>query len=203
MRSILGLHIPLTVALLLGACASNTEMVNAWKDPTLAPRRFNKVLVVYISKDAGLRYAAEDQLAKRLGNAVPAYKVIPDSLLLDREKAKAFVKKAGFDGAVVMRPVKVDQETTYVPGQTYVVPSTYSSMWGYWGTGWDYAYDPGYVKQDQVVSVETNVYSVADDMLVWASRTKTYNPDSVRKLVNEIVDATVDEMKKQKVFASR
>jgi hypothetical protein len=203
MRSTRGLHTSLAVAVLLGACASNTEVVNAWKDPTLAPRRFNKVLVVYISKDAGLRYAAEDQLAKRLGNAVPAHTVLPDSLLLDRNKAKAWVKQAGFDGAVVMRPVKVDQETTYVPGQAYVVPSTYSSMWGYWGTGWDYAYDPGYVKQDQVMSVETNVYSLADDKLVWASRTKTYNPDSVVKLVDEIVDATVDEMKKQKVFASR
>jgi hypothetical protein len=102
---------------------------------------------------------------------------------------------------VVMRPVAVDKEATYVPGQAYVVPSHYGSMWGYWGTGWGYAYDPGYVKQDQIVSVEGNVYSVADDKLVWASRTKTYNPESVRQLINDIVDVTVAEMKKQKVLA--
>jgi hypothetical protein len=203
MRSTRGVQMSLAVAILLGACGSNTEMVNAWKDPTVAPRRFNKVLAVFISKDVGLRRAAEEQLAKRLGNAVPAYTVLPDSLLADRDKAKAWVKQAGFDGAVVMRPVSVDQETTYVPGQAYVVPSHSGSMWGYWGPGWDYAYDPGRVEQDQVVSVEANVYSVADDKLVWASRTKTYNPESVTKLVNEIVDATVKEMKKQKVFASR
>jgi hypothetical protein len=204
MRSTRGLHQGLAVAFLLGACGSNTEMVNAWKDPTAAPRRFNKVLVVYISKDVGLRRAAEDQLAQRVGShAVAAYTVLPDSLLVDRTKAKAWVKEAGFDGAVVMRPVSVDQETTYVPGQAYVVPSHYGSMWGYWGPGWDYAYDPGRVEQDQVLTVEANVYSVADDKLVWASRTKTYNPESVVKLVDEIVDATVKEMKKQKVFASR
>jgi hypothetical protein len=124
----------------------------------------------------------EDELARKLGNAVPAYTVLPDSLLLDSSKAKAWVKQAGFDGAVVMRAVSVDQETTYVPGQAYVVPAGYGSMWGYWGPGWDYAYEPGYVKQDQVVSVEGNVYSVPDDKLVWASRTKTYNPESVRQL---------------------
>lgn len=203
MRSTRGLHKSLAVALLLGACASNTEVVNSWKDPTVAPRRFNKVLVVFISKDAGLRRAAEDELARKLGNAVPAYTVVPDSILLDRNRAKVWVKQAGFDGAVVMRPVRVDQETTYVPGQAYVVPSHHGSMWGYWGTGWGYAYDPGYVKQDQVVSVEGNVYSVPDDKLVWASRTKTYNPESVRQLVDEIVNETVAEMKRQKVFASR
>ena len=75
-------------------------------------------------------------------------------------------------------------------------------MWGYWGTGWGYAYSPGYVQQDQVVSVESNVYSLTQGKLVWASRTKTYNPESVRKLVNDIVDATVSQMKKEKVFAS-
>jgi hypothetical protein len=203
MRSFRGWPKPLAFVLLLSACASNTELVNSWKDPTVAPQRFNKVLVVFMSKDLGLRRAAEDELARKLGNAVPAYRVFPDSLLTDPDKAKAWVKQAGFNGAVVMRPIKVDQETTYVPGQTYVVPATYSSMWGYWGTGWDYAYDPGHVEQDQIYSVEANVYSVADDKLVWASRTKTYNPESVGQLVNEIVDATVKEMKKQKVFASR
>ena len=201
MRSTLTIRQAMGAVLLLGACASNsTEVVNAWKDPSLGPTRFNKVLVVFITKDAGLRRAAEDELAHRL-NAVPAYTVIPDSLLRDRNKAKAWVKQEGFDGAVVMRPVAVDKETTYVPGQAYVVPSHYGSMWGYWGSGWGYAYDPGYVQQDQIVSVEANVYSVADNKLVWASRTKTYNPESVRQLINEIVDVTVAEMKKQKVLA--
>jgi hypothetical protein len=201
MRSTLTIRQAMGVALLLGACASNsTEVVNSWKDPTAPGRRFNKVLVVFITKDAGLRRAAEDELAHKLGNAVPAYTVIPDSILIDHNKAKAWVKEEGFDGAVVMRPVAVDKESTYVPGQAYVVPSHYGSMWGYWGAGWDYAYDPGYVKQDQIVSVEGNVYSVADDKLVWASRTKTYNPESVRQLINDIVDVTVAEMKKQKVL---
>ncbi|HWN17483.1 MAG TPA: hypothetical protein VNO19_01095 [Gemmatimonadales bacterium] len=199
------LHALLAVAFLLGACASrSTELVNSWKEPGLTPRRFNKVLVVFITRDAGLRQAAEDHLARRLGTrAVPAYKVFPDSLLQNKELAKAWVKQQGFDGAVILHPAKVEQETTVVPGQVYAVPLSHGDMWGYWGTGYGYAYDPGYVEQDQVVSVEANVYSVAEDKLVWASRTKTYNPESVPKFVDEIVDATVAEMKKQKVIASK
>jgi hypothetical protein len=98
-------------------------------------------------------------------------------MLRDRNKAKAWVKQEGFDGAVIMRPVAVDKETSYVPGQAYVVPSHYGSMWGYWGTGWGYAYDPGYVKQDQIVSVEGNVYSVADDKLVWPAAPRRTIPN--------------------------
>jgi hypothetical protein len=49
--------------------------------------------------------------------------------------------------------------------------------------------------------VESNVYSVPDEKLIWASRTKTYNPDSVRELVSDIVDQTVTVMKREKAFA--
>ena len=204
MRSTRGLYQLLAGALLLGACASkSTELVNYWKEPGLTPQRFNKVLVVFISKDAGLRQAAENHLAKRLGNAVPAYTVFPDSLLQDKDQARAWVKQQGFDGAVILRPAKVEQETTVIPGQGYAVPATYGSMYGYWGYGYDYSYDPGEVEKDQIVSVEANVYSVADEKLVWASRTKTYNPDDISQLIDEIVNATVAEMKKQKVIASK
>jgi hypothetical protein len=193
----------LTLLLLMGACAPNTEVINSWKDPNAQPRKFNKVLAVFMTKDVGMRRAGEDELVRKLGkNAVASYTVLPESVTGDRAKAKAWIQKEGFDGLVIMRPLAVNQETTYVPGQAYVVPSHYSSAWGYWGTGWGYAYDPGYVQQDQVVTVEANVYSVADGKLIWASHTKTYNPESVKNLVNDIVDQTAVAMKREKAIAT-
>ncbi|HEX6408844.1 MAG TPA: hypothetical protein VFZ90_16775, partial [Gemmatimonadales bacterium] len=73
----------LALSLLLGACAPNTEVVNSWKEPTMQPQKFKKVLAVFISKDVGMRRAAEDELAKKLGNGVAAYSVIPDEALRD------------------------------------------------------------------------------------------------------------------------
>ena len=203
MRITLSVHRAIGLALLLGACAPNTEVIDSWKDPNIGPQKYKKVLAVFISQDPSLRRAGEDQLAKRLPNLVPSYSSLPEGATRDKDQARAWIQKNGFDGVVIMRPVKVDKETTYVPGSTYVVPAGYGSMYGYWGTGWGYAYDPGYVRQDQVVMVETNVYNVSNAKLVWASRTKSYNPESVRQLVDEIVDQTAAEMKKQKVVASK
>ena len=192
----------LGLALLLSGCSPNTEVMDSWKDPGLTPQRYNKVLGVFIAQDPSMRRAAEDELAKKVGNVTPAYTVISNTEVADKNTARQVIETKGFDGVVIMRPVKVDKETTYVPGSTYVVPAGYGSMYGYWGTGWGYAYDPGYVREDQVVMVETNVYRVKDGKLVWASRTKTYNPESVRQLIGEIVDQTAAEMKKQGVIAS-
>lgn len=193
----------LALVLLLAACSSsNTSVVDSWKDAAVPVRRYQKILAVFISNEVTTRRTAEDALARRIPNAVASYTVLPDGALRDVAKAKAWVQENGFDAAVLMRPVAVDKEVSYVPGTgAFVVPAGYRSAWGYWGAGWGYAFDPGHYTLNNVVYIETNVYSLNEDRLVWSSRSKTYNPDNVAKLVDEIVDQNVGEMKKQNVIA--
>jgi hypothetical protein len=189
------------LAAVLAACAPTTEVVSSWKDPAVTgPIQFKKVLMVCACKDDGMRRTVEDQLAKHVKNSQPSYTLVSDDQLRDRDAAKAAVRDGGFDGAVVVMLVNVDRTSTYVPGTAYAVPPAYGTMWGGWGYGWSTMYDPGYVREDQYVDFNTNVYSVEQDKLVWASRTQTQNPSSVPSLVDEIVAATVQEMKKQKVM---
>ena len=80
-----------TLLLLIGACAPNTEVINSWKDPNAEPRKFNKVLAVFMTKDVGMRRAGEDELVRKLGNAVASYTVLP-------EEANGVLGKAIVDG---------------------------------------------------------------------------------------------------------
>jgi hypothetical protein len=196
-------HGAIAVALLLAAaCAPTTEVVNSWKDPSAGSVRFTKVLAVCACKDAGTRRTVEDGLAKRIKNSTQSYQILTDDDLQDRESAKAKVKAGGFDGAVIMALVNVDRTTTYVPGQAYAVPAYYNTMWGGWGYGWSTYYDPGYVREDQYVDFNTNVYQVEQEKLIWSSRSQTVNPSNMASLVDEIITATVHEMQKQKVLAN-
>jgi hypothetical protein len=178
-------------------------VVNSWKDPTVPVRQYQKILAVFISSDATARRSGEDEMVRRIPRAVASYTVLPDAALKDAATARAWVRQNGYDLAVLMRPVAIDKETSYVPGTSsaYAVPVGYRSAWGYWGTGWGAPYDPGHYKQDKVVYVETNVYSLDDEKLIWSSKTKSYNPESVPKLVDEIVAQSIAEMKKQNVIA--
>lgn len=204
MRTIVRHRSAVALSLLLGACSSNTSVVSAWKDPAVPVQHYNKILAVFISKDITSRRTGEDELVRKIPRAVASYTVVPEDILGDGGRAKIWVTQQGFDALVLMRPVAVDKETSYVPGtSTYAVPYGYGSAWGYWGTGWGAPYDPGHYRQDQVVYVETNVYALSDTAkLVWSSRTKSYNPENAAGLVSEIVDQSVAEMKKQNVIAS-
>ena len=187
-------------ALIGGACIAPTNLTAVWKAPDAAAVKFQKVIVAAQTPDETRRRNIESYLAKRLSNASPSYSVLAADEVKSADKAKAKIVAGGFDGAVIVRYVGVTQQTTYVPGTSYWGGAPYGSMYGYWGYGWGAVYDPGYLVTDTVVSLETNVYAVASDALIWSSRSETISPGSIDELMESVVEATVKEMKRQKVL---
>jgi hypothetical protein len=200
------LRLGLVAAVFLTGCAtSSTQLTNSWKDPAAPGTQFKKVLTVCACKDDGMRRTVEDRLAAAIKGSEPSYSVLSDQQLGSREGTKAALKEGGFDGVVMLRLVSVDKTQTYVPGSAYSVPVGYRSMYGGWGYGgyaaYGTVYDPGYVRNDKLVNFDTNVYRVADEKLLWASRSQTDNPSSVNQMVDDIIAETTKEMKKQKVIS--
>jgi hypothetical protein len=196
----------LVAAVLLAGCATtSTQLTNSWKDPAASGVKFKKVLTVCACKDDGMRRTVEDRLAAAIQGSEPSYSVLSDDQLGDRERTKQALKDGGFDGVVMLRLVSVDKSQTYVPGSAYVVPTGYHSMYGGWGYGgyaaYGAVYDPGYVREDQLVNFDTNIYRISDEKLLWASRSQTSNPKSVNTLIDEVIAETAKEMKKQGVIS--
>jgi hypothetical protein len=185
--------IVVVAAFVLAACGSTT-LTDVWKAPDTARLQFEKVLVVAISKDITWRRTIEDELVRRIRDvqAVASYQFFADGEPRDWEVARERLKAAGFDGLVTFRLAGVDKQQTYVP-------PIYANrgVGGYWGYAWPAVSTPGYTVTDTLVQVETLVYELGDDKLVWASRSRSFNPTNAKDLVNEVVDAVRHEMKKQ------
>jgi hypothetical protein len=74
----------------------------------------------------------------------------------------------------------------------------YGSFWGgYYRYGWGAVYEPGYLRTDTIVTVETLVYSLADDKLIWAGASQTTNPSSLDGFVRELAGKVADQMRKE------
>ena len=197
-------------AVAAGACAATT-FNSTWKAPDVGPMSFKgkKVVALVMSADESVRYGAEDTLAHELtlrgAVGVPAYSLIPKELTKDKEKAKEFIEKAGVVGVVSMRVVGKDKELNqsaggYSPvGVGYWGSPAYSSFWGggYYGYGWGGVYMPGYIQTDTILTVETLVFSLEKDKLVWAGRSETTNPEKVGPFIKELTAKAAAEMKKQ------
>jgi len=204
MRSQAGIALAASLALGLSACAT-TSFESSWRNPDVPALNFKgqKVAAVVVSPHESTRLGAEGELARELKrrgvDAVPAYNLIPPNETRDKDKAKVLFNQAGIAGVVVMRALGAEKEINSVGGTGYWGAPGYASFWGagYWGYGWGAVYDPGYLRTDTIVNVETLVYDLKADKLVWAGKSQTTNPERVDALIKELVAKAAAEMKKQ------
>ena len=197
-KAVLGLFLVFVVASLT-ACAT-TSFTSSWKAPDAQPMGSfagQKVVAVAMSKNQAVRRSAEDTLVSVLNangsQGIPSYSILGDET--DEAKAKAAIEKSGAVAVVVMRPVAQEKEISSTPSM-YMGPR-YGGYWGgYYGYGWGGAWGGTEIRTDTIVIVETLVYSLKQNKLVWAGQSKTTNPSKVDAFVKEVAAGAGKEMKK-------
>jgi hypothetical protein len=112
----------------------------------------------------------------------------------NREMWRNKMSQDGFDYVVVLRLTDTATVPTFVSGEGNV--ST-RSFYGDYSTQIEpYAYNPGYERENKLFLVETNVYFVETDKLVWSCQSKVYNPTDVNDAVKQTAKAVVKKMKR-------
>ncbi|HLJ73451.1 MAG TPA: hypothetical protein VKU62_02615 [Thermoanaerobaculia bacterium] len=188
------------LALTVAGC-STTTFQSTWRSPDTHPvqLRGQKVAAVFVTRDPILRRRAEDAMAREItmrgAEGVPSYTFLSDRDVRDRDIAKEKAESLGFSGAVVMRIVGTDTAYTHTPRGVVWIESPYRHLWGgYWGWGWATVWEPGYLARDRVVKIETLIYSLAQDQLIWASVSRTFDPGRIEDVIAELAKAVSDRM---------
>lgn len=192
----------LLVVLVLGAAVTaKTKFTSVWKSPDAATVSLagQKVAALIIDKDESLRVAGEEALARELTTrgmqGVPSYRMVPKEELRNTDQARGWYERAGVQAVVVLKVV--DDKTRKDYRAATWSSGYYSSLWGYYGYGWGAVYDPGYTRIERVVSLETLIYSVPKNTLLWAGLSETDNPKEAAKVIEEVVKEAVKEMHDQ------
>ncbi|MFD1605736.1 hypothetical protein ACFSJW_03970 [Flavobacterium artemisiae] len=199
----------LLFVLFLVSCSSNTSIVNSWRDPniTVAQENFKKVLVVALVKDEASRRTAENRIAASNPIFKTSYQYLNESTnSLTKEQKLKILQDENFDGVITMRLVSKEKETTYVPG-TYTgmyyggFDGMYTGMYGYGFGNWygmysPNFYDPGYYQETTSYMVETNIFSLKENKLIWTGTTKSEYVTDLGQTVDAIMQAVVKEMRK-------
>jgi hypothetical protein len=193
------------------ACASSSSFTSTWKNPDAAPVSLagKKVLAIVQIRDESRRRQAEDELAAEItrlgGQGVPSYSLFPSSAgQQDEAAAKARAEREGVSGMIIMH--FTGRERTVVRER---YPATYwrndpyfRRPWGAWGYGWNSPWEPTTVRTDVNVFVETRVYSLEQEKLLWAGTSQTLNPSSTKDVVKDLSGAVKKQLEKSGVLTS-
>ena len=183
------------------ACSSTTFQ-STWREPEAEPLRLagSKVLAVFMSRNATIRRRAEDAMAREISargaEGVPGYTVLADEETRDPETSRPKLERMGFAGVVTMRVAGRETQYTVTPSYWRGRPY-YRSFWGgYWGWGWRSVYEPAYLQADKIVSVETLVYSLRQNKLVWAGMSRTVDPAQLETFIGDLAKAVTSQLEK-------
>jgi hypothetical protein len=186
---------------ILFACGPSTKIENSWHDPNVTKdqSQISKFVVMALLKNEATRRITEDNLARMYsGKAVQSYTILGMGQLVENEQYYTDkFKELGFDGAIVMRLVKVEKEVGYVPG-TY--PGYYGSWYGYYNYAWGGFYSPAYITTDQTYYVETNVYSFSQNKLIYTCTTSTVDPNNSTTMLDEVIKTVNNDLKAKSII---
>jgi hypothetical protein len=179
--------------------------VSSWRAPDAEPLQIEgaRVAAVAMIDQVASRRAAEDAIAQELAVrgaiGVPMYMIYADEDPTEEPAARAALEREGYTGLVVFRPVGTEQEIVATPGY---IGSPYSVYWGgYYGYGWGMPWY-GEIRTYSVVSVETLVYSLRQNKLVWAGQSTMVDPSSVDRLVHDTAGKVVKELERQGLLSA-
>jgi len=194
--------------LLLASCASTT-LESTWSDPTYTGGPFKKFFVVGLSApDTTARRNFEDIMAAKLQaagvQAVPGYQFIDAGSKADEPSFQAAVLRSGADGLIMSRLLGVDTQTNV---STMMVPGPGLGMGVGIGRGWYGAYSGWYavpqVTQYQIARVETSVFDVKTERLVWSATSETFNPTTVRQEAPGLADTVIKALQARGLIAGK
>jgi len=201
----------MAIMILLAACSS-TQVTSSWKSDEANKLNYRQVLVLGMmpNKDRSIRMNMENELADELKgsgvNAVAASTVFSPNQLnnMNEQRALRFLRNKGYDAVMTIVLLDKAKEQNYVPGNVSYQPygGYYSRFWGYYRTVYGRVYTPGYYTTSTNYFWESNLYSVANNKMLYSVQSQSFDP-SADNIGRDYAKQITRDMLKQGVLVKK
>lgn len=184
-----------SLVFLVATGCSSSKITSSWKSETATPKKYEKVLVLGLIRDAdrSLQENMEDHLVgdlKELGyNAVSSLREFGPKAFENMEEKEALnnIRNNGIDAVITVVLLDKEKERRYVPGNIYYSPYGYyyNRFWRYRATLYYRIYEPGYYVTDTKYFWESNLYEMNDQKLVYSVQTQSFDPENSEGMAHE------------------
>jgi hypothetical protein len=178
------------LTMIVAGCGPSQKITGSWSDPEVKPKGpYSKVFIVVMTQDRDKNYYLEDQMAKTL--IKKGYKVVRSNDIyppsfepkkdFTKEQLVESITKTGCDAVLTLALLDSKIEETYHPGSGYYPISYgfYDNFYNYYDYYYPQVYSPGYYSVDKTFYVETNLYDMVSEKLVWSVQSEASNPKNL------------------------
>lgn len=206
-------QIPATLAstalciMLICSCSPSTRITGSWVEPSAkgqmvqGKRLFIASLTRNMEVRAKLENALADQASQRGIIAIKSsehfrpdfYQKIPSE-----QKLLGLIRNTGANAILTVSLINKESETRYVPGTRSYTPFPsyrwYGGFYSYFNYWRPIFYEPGYYVTDKTYFMETNLYDMKTNSLIWSAQSETMNPGSIDNFVKTYPKVLVSQL---------
>jgi hypothetical protein len=186
---------------LIISCAG-TELTQKQVDEAYKGKPVSNILVIAITGNEDSRRSFERKFVAQLKSAgveaISSEEAIPMPADLELKK-EAIIKAVNqFKNDAVIITHLISKEEKEALSRSDAVQSYYGFYHSrYMGS---YAHDPGYSSTKKTVLLETNLYDVKTEKLIWSGQSKTISRDSKDQIINDVIKVVINELQKNKLI---
>ncbi len=194
------------VTTIIVASCANTKISQSWVEPSNT-KSYKDLLIIGIGESEQNRRAYESHFVEELSaqgiESAASYKLIKSNEKIDRDTVVKAIDGLGMDGVIVTHMVAVDEETVYRPTTGYGYGGYggmgyggghYGGMYSYYPHVNSYVHNPGYYTTHETYTLETNLYDIESEELVWSARSRTFSPESVSEVIVDLTKLLIKDL---------
>ena len=186
---------------------STTNVTGIWKKSDYSAKPFTSIMVVGLTGNRGNKFLWENKMATILRqdgmktvittlNAFPTYQ---DSGI-DIKEIIDYVNNNNIEGVLITRLVDTTQEQVYHPPT-----GNYAGSYRYYrnyGSYYSYANNRsrGYTTTQTTVLLETNLYQVKSQELIWSLASDTIKSGNITQLIDSVSKKVLATLKKDQLI---
>lgn len=193
--------------LLIVSCA-NTKLTSTWMDEKKAGSTYNDILIIGIAEKEHNRRLFEETFNTQLGSmgieSEVSYTMLPEGTEINRDTVTAAIKGKNIDAVIVTHMIGVEEQTVYRQSMDYMpTQGYYNGLYSYHPQVNAYVSQPGYYTTHDIVKLETNLYEIKTEDLVWSAHSKTFAPESAKEVVDDLIKLVIKDLKSKGLIAAK
>ena len=187
-------------AFLVISCAG-TELTQEQIDEAYTGNPVSDILVIAITGNEHNRRSFEKKFVAQLKSvgvdAVSSEEAIPmpANLELKKEMILNAVNQYKNDAVIITHLIGKEEKDVYTRSG-----SAHRGFYGFYHSRYS---DPGYSSTSTTVRLETNLYDVKTEKLIWSGKSKTWSKDSKDKIINDVIKTVIKNLQQNKLIAPK
>ena len=181
---------------------TGTELTQNKVDEVYKGKPVSDILVIAITGNEHNRRSFEKKFVSRLKSvgvdAISSEEAIPmpADLELKKEAILAAVNQYENDAVIITHLIGKEEKDVYTRGGR-------RGFYGFYSSRYSSARDPGYSSTSTTVRLETNLYEVKTEKLIWSGKSNTLSRDAKDQIINDVIKAVINNLQKNKVIAPK